>query len=827
MLYKITQKKSKGFTLSEVVITMAVLAIFLAVTVPLFTLQKGFTGTDKDAADCITKGTFDIASTACKAALSKCERNKGNTCNTLLNLVSSYSDPALTVLGQACTNGGKQACGILINRCIDNSANCEVTDKTYDIHNYLALAATDTSIGKETMYNLLKTKMDLGISNIYDRVITDCQADSASMACTLIGHKVYQFNADDENDFIEMDPDYGTIFNNSKIQLTNDYWLLQYGGIYDDGQYLDTGWRNIVVPSADGNYLYVAGAENSVGGNNWQNTCTAAYVMKTNISNGSVVWKKHYGCATAAAMTVSGNYIYIAGDFWYGPPRSGEAFIAKLDDTQNGTVVWKKQYGGGASDFIKTIAVSGNNIYVAGSEYSDTSNSGRSEMLVMMVDDSLNGTAVWKKKFGGTKYDELHNLKVYGNYVYIVGWDSSDTQFSGADDGIDVYVAKLNAPNGTVVWEKHYGYQADDEGYDLVVSGNYVYVTGRTKAGYSIPGWDVLAMKLNDADDSTGGTIVWKKKYGQSTYNEVGSYIYAAGNYIYVSGYEDSGGNNDILLMKINQSDGSAVWKNRYGNTGDEKGQSLVVLGDYIYVAGFENSDAAGGVYDVVLMKINKNISSSNIGTWTLGTGGNGEDILNTKWGFNGGEAMSIDPARWISDGVDIKTPTTAADALWTTGEAETTGGTGTDITTWANPNGMDIGVYWTVNAAPITGWRPFYYYIMTSDTNHISGIKAKTISAAITQDTTPAGTNIKYLVSFDGRLTWQMYDGSAWQDVNTLNGLNDYTVATSGSTAAQIQTGLTNYTVPAGSSLDFAIYLLSSDNTATPYVDSIDIWYY
>jgi len=791
-------KTKQGFTLSEILITMAVLAIFAAVVIPLFTIQKNFTGRDKDAADCVIKeGAASLTSTACAAALSKCERNKGNTCNTLLNLVGSYSDPALTVLGQACDNGGKQACGILINRCIDDSDNCDIASETYDIHEYLARQADNTALteaqinSKDLMYNLLKAKMDLGVSNLYNRAMADCQADSASMACTLVGHKLYHFNQEDEADFAEMDSEYGTIFKNSNARLTNDYWIKRYGGAGDDqGQ-------SIVV---SGNYIYVAGYEASDTAGNYD-----VFVMKLNKSDGTSVWKKHYGGVSSdkgTLLAVSGDYIYATGYEQSDTAGLDDVFVMKLNES-DGSSVWKKHYGGASFDQAYSLAVSGGYIYVTGREISDTA--GSFDVFVMKLNES-DGSSVWKKHYGGTNSDNGALLTVSGGYVYVVGYEASDT----AGDG-DVFVMKLNESDGTTVWKKHYGGVGFDYSKSFVVSGSYIYVIGSENSD-TTGSYDAFVMKLNESD----GSSVWKKHYGGSNSDEA-YFLALDGNYIYITAYEqsDTSGNYEILIMKLNESDGSSVWKKHCGAAGSDTGYSLAVSGDYIYITGYENSDTAGG-YDVFVMRINKHQTSSK---------------MNSFWTADG-VAMG---ALWTADGLAIKN-TVAAPTLWATAGTVTTGATGIAMGAGWTADGTamgagwtdaTMGAGWTADGVPITGFIADYYYIMTSATNNISNIKSKIISATITQDTTASGTAIKYLVSFDGGSGWKKWDGDSWEVFDTSTGLTGYTVASGGNTAAEVQTGLTNYTVPAGSSLDILIYLSTTDYRNTPTLDSIDIWYY
>jgi hypothetical protein len=129
----------------------------------------------------------------------------------------------------------------------------------------------------------------------------------------------------------------------------------------------------------------------------------------------------------------------------------------------------------------------------------------------------------------------------------------------------------------------------------------------------------------------------------------------------------------------------------------------------------------------------------------------------------------------------------------------------------------------------PIAGYLPWRsmtyptsqsYYVTTSDINHISLSNVDKINSAAVTCSSPNGTTIKSLVSFDGRASWKKWDGAAW--VTQGNGLDDLQT---GNTVSEITTGLANHLVGAGETyLDFAFDLASSDPALTPSVDLITL---
>ena len=274
---------------------------------------------------------------------------------------------------------------------------------------------------------------------------------------------------------------------------------------------------------------------------------------------------------------------------------------------------------------------------------------------------------------------------------------------------------KLNTSDGVAIWKKHYGGASNEVGYSIAVSGNYIYITGYEQSD-TAGGADAFVMKLNTSD----GTSVWTKHYGGASF-DYGHSIAVSGNYIYITGSEqsDTAGFQDIFIMKLNESDGTSVWTKHYGGAFGDFGDSILVSGNYIYITGLEQSDIAEGT-DAFVIKLDANSTTSNMGAdWTadgdvMGAGWTADGVpiktsttaANSPWSTvgletTGGTGIAMG-ASWTVNGLAIRTPTTAADSPWTTAAAQTTGGTGIDMGALWTADGLlirkttDGSNYWT-----------------------------------------------------------------------------------------------------------------------------------
>ncbi|MBU4536893.1 fibronectin type III domain-containing protein, partial [Patescibacteria group bacterium] len=118
-------------------------------------------------------------------------------------------------------------------------------------------------------------------------------------------------------------------------------------------------------------------------------------------------------------------------------------------------------------------------------------------------------------------------------------------------------------------------------------------------------------------------------------------------------------------------------------------------------------------------------------------------------------------------------------------------------------------------------------YYITTTDASQIDVSTYSAITDVDLTQTTPTGTDVKYLVSFDGRTSWKYWTGSAWASSSLANlqsqGMSKTSLEALGSANWSTSGGFVAGTT---TTLDFAMDLSTSDSSATPELDQIKVNY-
>lgn len=829
--------RKRGYALSILMVALVVISIGVAAAVPILSMKKDtFANTSKYVKECIAdQNADDLNSTACAGAVDALTKGFNKDYESVLYYLnnSTYTTNALKVIRASCDAGGGRACNVFLDRCAVDSSQCDIADSSNDLDYYLKLASSDVSLGKSYLLTKGLEYYLQGMSGFNNIINAACNGDMTRTACGIAAETktmAYNFNVPQRSDFYESNPTTGTQFHDGIVDLmlgNGVSWANQYGGNNPEGGTPDDIANAIQV---SGSYVYIAGYE--MGSAEWGNH-HKPFIMKLNIADGTVVWKKKWhvwGGMFFNSMVVSGSNIYVTGGAWDGENYwdNGSLLVMKLVDSgADASVVWERRYGNPANNhsFGLDMKLSGGYLYIGGEINVD----GGLTALVLKMQES-DGQIIWKNQYGspGHNYgvgESAAGIDVSGSYIYITG---NSYIVEGEEVHYCAYIAKMRTSDGCILWKKAYG-----DGLwtaCISVSGGYIYIGGG--AGFSADVASCYLMKVRDPDplNGTEGETVWRKKYGDSNWGGVGK-ILTSGSYIYATGSEASdtaGGGADILGMKVNTSDGSVVWKKQFGGADNEYSNALALSGGSLYFAGSTRSQSNDD-FNIIVMRTDETPPFSNISQWV----NNGEDF--ESWGFGNNHPIQDGIDGWTYEGVTLDNePITD----WTVPDS-------------ANQNiGQDISSgYWDTDCVDIvdgTDWNqegttldtePIDFftiglnnsaYITTTDNNHITnilgGIKSCGISA-----TEPANTKIRGLVSFDGRGQWKKWDGDSWE--NETTDLTTYNFSSNGNTIAQIQAGLTNLTIGNVSGqtgrLDFAFYL-ETDNTATvsPSIDSVTITY-
>ncbi len=204
---------------------------------------------------------------------------------------------------------------------------------------------------------------------------------------------------------------------------------------------------------------------------------------------------------------------------------------------------------------------------------------------------------IYHSIYGGSLEDRLNNMVVSGEYVYASGRTGSE----GAG-GFDSILMKFNRYNMGLVARRIYGGAGNDQAPEIYVDNDHVYTVGWTYSagGGESDGW---VIKYNKSDLA----VIDKKFYGGAAADTFQD-LAADSDYLYITGAVASQGQggSDIVLIKYRKSDLSIVASKLYGGSGSESGSAIEIDQNYIYVAGTTNSEGAGG-YDILLLKYDRN----------------------------------------------------------------------------------------------------------------------------------------------------------------------------------------------------------------------------
>ena len=305
-------------------------------------------------------------------------------------------------------------------------------------------------------------------------------------------------NEDDAIDIVEAnDGGYVVLgFTNSidgditgKTNSDQDYWLLKlnqdgdkiwdktYGGSQNDQA---TG----LSKTNDGGYI-ISGYTSSFDGDVSENAGFQDYWIVKVDNQGIIQWEKSFGFigqdqAYKVIPTTDGGY-FASGTLQVGEGGSngegndivnedqnlrggqhslGDFWGIKMD--ANGNKIWRRYFGGTQADLNKDVIETDDGgfllVGISDSPDFDISNAiGADDFWVIKV--SAIGEKVWEKSYGGLETDRAFSIARTddGNYLLTGESRSLGEDISNPKGGGDIWIIKINASNGAILWEKSFG----------------------------------------------------------------------------------------------------------------------------------------------------------------------------------------------------------------------------------------------------------------------------------------------------------------------------------------------------------------------------------
>jgi len=263
-----------------------------------------------------------------------------------------------------------------------------------------------------------------------------------------------------------------------------------------------------------------------------------------------------------------------------------------------------RRWGGLADDWL-SYGASGlqGELYLAGGTTSF--GAGNSDVLALRFDSS--GAVQWSRVWGGPRDDGQEGgcLDTADGSLYISGATNS---FSVGGLLTDILLVKVNAANGSVLWQRIWDSGANDQASSVIEdpSGN-IYVTGGTDGQGGLE--DVLLMKLppNSGSNPPGAPVcrTWGTPLVEESLN--GTIIDTSSGTPFLVAVGNMGTPNyDALIQKYDASL-NVVWSRAFGGSGVDDAWGLTVdPSGNIYVVGATASFGAGGD-DLLILKLSPN----------------------------------------------------------------------------------------------------------------------------------------------------------------------------------------------------------------------------
>jgi len=300
------------------------------------------------------------------------------------------------------------------------------------------------------------------------------------------------------------------------------------------------------------------------------------------------------------------------------------------NSSRKGEVTLVQTYGGSKNDSGQSVVATIDGGYIVSgftqSNDGDITDKQDESFDYWLLKFNVENELQWQKTYGGSA-DERGNAIIQtkdGGYVILGFSFSSDGDVTDNAGLQDYWLTKLDA-NGTISWQKSFGYQGADSGVSVIQTNDQGYlVTGvldvtasggegnTARNSNRHAGGDYWALKLNPSGD-----IEWSKYFGGNFTDTPENVIQTEDNGFIIVGGSDSIdtdisnniGTYDFWIIRISET-GNLVWEKSFGGDQIDEARAIVKSSDGNYmIAGdtrSSNNDISNniGAADLWLIKI-------------------------------------------------------------------------------------------------------------------------------------------------------------------------------------------------------------------------------
>ncbi|MCF6131832.1 T9SS type A sorting domain-containing protein [Flavobacterium wongokense] len=272
-----------------------------------------------------------------------------------------------------------------------------------------------------------------------------------------------------------------------------------------------------IKQTPDGGYIVIGSTiSNNFDVSGLHGTYNDAWVVKLS-ATGIIEWQKTYGGSNydygrSITLSADGGYVFTGGSKSTDGDLLGlqasntytNMWVVKISST--GTIQWQRIMQGGSEGYKINTTSSGEYIILGSANHTAPfPSNGNGYNGILKLDAA--GTVLWARTYGNNGASvQFGNIMQAndGNYVFSTSVSSATGDVADFNGMGDIWVVKLNAQNGNILWQKsvgrsdaytyaHYLDQTNDNGY--ILSGNIV--TSTTFPGFHGGGADAFVAKLS------------------------------------------------------------------------------------------------------------------------------------------------------------------------------------------------------------------------------------------------------------------------------------------------------------------------------------------
>ena len=225
---------------------------------------------------------------------------------------------------------------------------------------------------------------------------------------------------------------------------------------------------------------------------------------------GRAIWEVTLGLndfddGLALLATPDGGCIVGGATNTFGSPVLGEGWIVKLD--ASGGVTWQKTYGSEDDESIRSLALSPDGYYAAGTINDDVG----ADPWLFEID--VDGNVLWQERFPANGFDNVASLEATDTGVALLCSSSSSFPTAPGFPFQRPWLLNLDG-DGNVLWQRIYNFSGGDYWSEVrtLPDGSFIAV-GEVLAN-AFFGGDVWVVRLN-----ANGTVRWDRRFGDNFFN--------------------------------------------------------------------------------------------------------------------------------------------------------------------------------------------------------------------------------------------------------------------------------------------------------------------